>query len=923
MKVRGWAAAAGLIVWLGWHGAAASGAENQEQELISHVDHVSLLKALDDNAFKRGEAIYRGLCANCHGTDGVTATIPTAVAFSKSPFKYGSDPLSMFNTVTNGNGEMPQQSWMTPEERYAVIHYIREAFMKGKHPAYREIDEAYLKSLPRYVPAPDHQQRRAGERDFGPGLASQLQRHISCAMTVRLGEGMTMAYNLHRMEAAGVWQGGFLDLSQTHHEQLRGEGEPQPAGPLIPGLSTWGWGHDGTLDFDRSALPPRGPMPRQWLDYHGHYLHGDRLILSYAIDGRDVLEMPLKEPGFDGGITHVLHIGPGDAPLLLCAGQLEGEGLIRGVASLDYVTAPIAERGSAAEHLAVAAQVNEQGEMGPYIAAVTRGDVEGMMWQVDERGRLVLHIPPARHARIIEVTRQHHNGLANLENLAGLVQLKRLRGSVVTDLTTLTGGGPLRWPDVLETVGVRGEDNHAYTLDTITLPETNPWNAWLRTGAIDFFDDGRLVVTTYGGDVWIVDGVDETLSNLRWKRYAAGLFEPFGVRVINGVIYVTCRDRIVRLHDRNGDGEADFYESFFADPDVSVFFHAFNFDLQTDAAGNLYYAKAGQYTDYALPGSIMRVAPDGSRYDVIATGFRTPNGMGVMPDGRLTVSDNQGNWIPASKVSVIREGGFYGYVQTHIGGARYGTTWAPDGGRIDHRKVKPPPTFDQPMIWLPQSWDSSSGGQVTADPKRWGPLSNRFLHTTFGKGWMFYLTMQEMDGMTQAAVVRLPHQFNSGIMRARVNPVDGQVYATGLTGWQGPPNAREGGIQRLRYTGRPITVLEKFEAIEGGVRLTFNRPLDRASATDRRNYRTLQWNYRWRHEYGSPHYLLSDPEKQGQEPLPLEAVTLSDDGHTLTLHASTLQPVHQLLVEMNIRTADGEPFRESVLMTIHKLAKAQ
>src|SRR5690606_22738769 len=135
-------------------------------------------------------------------------------------------------------------------------------------------------------------------------------------------------------------------------------------------------------------------------------------------------------------------------------------------------------------------------------------------------------------------------------------------------------------------------------------------------------------------------------------------------------------------------------------------------------------------------------------------------------------------------------------VQTHIGGARYGTTWAPDGGRIDHRKVKPPPTFDQPMIWLPQSWDSSSGGQVTADPKRWGPLSNRFLHTTFGKGWMFYLTMQEMDGMTQAAVVRLPHQFNSGIMRARVNPVDGQVYATGLTGWQGPPNAREGGIQR-------------------------------------------------------------------------------------------------------------------------------
>lgn len=912
-----WAVAMVMVLTAGLQRPAVA----QDEPATSDVDHRSLLRALDDNSFQRGEAIYRSICANCHGLDGQTATLPTAAAFSTSTFKFGSDPLSMFQTVTNGNGQMPQQSWMTPDERYAVIHYVREAFMKGKHPDYKAIDEAYLASLPRYVPQPTSDEPDANERDFGPGLASQLGRSISSAMTIRLRDQMTIAYNLHRMDVAGVWQGGFLDLSKTHHAMLRGEGEPEPAGELLRGLSFWGWGHEGTLDYPREDLPPRGPMPTNWLNYRGHYLHGDRMVLSYAIDGRDVLEMPVKEPNFDGGITHVLHIAAGKTPLLLAVGRFEGERLIGGVASLDYVTAPTGERGSAADHLAVVAELDEHDEMAAYIGAVARGDVEGLEWHVDASHRLVLHIPASDRPRAVEITRQMNTGLANLENLAGLVQLKRLRGSVVTDLTTLTQGGPQRWPDVLAAEGQLGQDDNAYTLDTITLPGTMPWNVWMRTSAIDFFPDGRLVVTTHGGDVWIVEGVDASLSNLRWKRFAAGMFEPFGVRVIDNTIYVTCRDRIVRLHDRNGDGEADFYESFFADPDVSVFFHAYNFDLQTDAAGNLYYAKAGMYTDFKLPGAIFRIPPEGGRYEVVATGFRTPNGMGVMPDGRLTVSDNQGNWMPASKVSIIREGGFYGYVQTHIGGARYGTRWAPDGGKIDHRQVKPPATFDQPIIWLPQTWDSSSGGQVTSDARRWGPLSNRLLHTSFGKGWMFYLTMQEVDDVTQAAIVRLPFQFNTGIMRARVNPVDGQVYAAGLTGWQGPPEAREGGIQRLRYTGKPVTVLEKFEAIEGAVRLTFNRPLDRDSATNLANYRTQQWNYRWRHEYGSPHYRPSDPEKQGQEPLPLDRVTLSDDGRTITLHAKTLKPVHQLLVEMELDLANGEPFQEAVLMTIHKLAE--
>ena len=119
------------------------------------------------------------------------------------------------------------------------------------------------------------------------------------------------------------------------------------------------------------------------------------------------------------------------------------------------------------------------------------------------------------------------------------------------------------------------------------------------------------------------------------------------MKIVDGEIYVMCRDRTGRLKDLlNGDGETDFYESFFADTDVSdVPVQAFNVSLDTDSKGNFYYAKAGQYTNNDEPGNLVRVAPDASKQTSIATGFRAPNGGTVGPGDRIFVSDNQGTWM--------------------------------------------------------------------------------------------------------------------------------------------------------------------------------------------------------------------------------------------------------------------------------------
>jgi len=880
---------------------------------LASVDHVAMIESLDELALRRGERLYQSLCVDCHGADGREPTLSVARAFGSGPFLFGSDPVSLFDTLTEGRGSMGPQTWMTEQERYDVIHYIRETYVKPMYPGYQAADAAYLAALPRPVAEqPVAANEAAKSRDFGLALGSQLEDRAVSALTVALGGGATIGYDLHTMDQVGVWSGGFLDLRATQHHRLRGEGQPRPAGKLLAGLDGWRWGHAGKLDYAADRKPARGPLPADMLEYRGYHLHGDRLVLEYRIDGRRILERPEKQQGLDA-IVHTLRIGPGPA-LVLAVARPEVPGPIAGVVPLGQ-SKTVAPSGQVAGVFAISGSADGD-TIGQFSAAAVLGDVSGLTWSVDPDHGLVLHIPATRDARVVQVLRYGGQGPRALQSFDGLVRHTIARGAP-EDPEALLSGGPARWAQRLETEGMLGPDDGPYTLDTLVLPESNPWGAWLRTSALDFFADGRLVVTTYGGDVWLVSGVDDELESLRWKRFAAGLYEPMGVKVIDNQVYVTCKDRIVRLHDRNGDDEADFYESFSADTDVSSFFHAYNFDLQADTAGNLYYAKAGELTDYALPGAVIKLTPDGKQRAVYCTGFRMPNGLGMLPGDRLTVSDNQGHWIPASKVSLCTAGGFYGYVQTLMSRGH----WAPDGGRIDPKKIALPDSFDPPIIWMPLEFDNSSGGQLYVDDERWGPLSGRLLHTSFGQGRLYYLMIQEVGDVAQAAIVQLALDFDSGIHRARVNPADGQVYATGLSGWNatGRKGLAEGGIQRVRYTGKPGRFLTDFAVRPGGIALRFDFELDETAAADSGRYDLQQWNYRWTAGYGSAQWSVMDPTREGSDPVVIDSVQVSPDGRGVFLSIPGLGPVHQIRMKLDLESAAGEAFTEQAYLTINRV----
>ena len=70
--------------------------------------------------------------------------------------------------------------------------------------------------------------------------------------------------------------------------------------------------------------------------------------------------------------------------------------------------------------------------------------------------------------------------------------------------------------------------------------------------------------------------------------------------------------------------------------------------LQRDASGRFYTASG--------PQGVIRISADGRSVETLATGFRNPDGIGLGPDGTITVPSSEGEWVPTSMVAEIRPG---------------------------------------------------------------------------------------------------------------------------------------------------------------------------------------------------------------------------------------------------------------------------
>ncbi len=829
-------------------------------EYENEINHAGMIRKWNPQALKRGEAIYARVCANCHGTKELPGSLPNSPKFMSHTFKNGSDPFSLYQTLTRGYGLMAPQTWMVPSQKYDLIHYLREVYLKPHNPTqYKPIDDTYLTSLPKgtsFGPEPIKVEPWVA-MDYGPSLMNTYEvggpgPNIAYkAMAVRLDSGAGgvsrgrhwALFDHDTMRYAAAWSGsGFIDWKGIHfngqhqvHPKLEGDLVfANPSGP--------GWANPETGTFDDPRMKGRdgrryGPLPRAWAQFRGSYTFGNQTILAYRIGDADVLE----SFGIEGSAyTRTLEIGKSSRDLFT---------------RISPETIHVALVGD--KQLSISTKDSSTILAIPASATPTRVKVLMSRTALGTE----LRIPPQ-------------------------------------PLKPLTAGGPKRWPEILKTTVSLGKNDGPFAIDTFALPERNPWNAQLRLTGFDFDPSGKkMAVCSWDGDVWLVSGLDHLAGGLSWQRIASGLFQPLGLKYRDGAIFVCCRDQIVRLHDLNRDNETDYYECINNDHQVTEHFHEFAMGLQTDAEGNFYYAKSGRHALPALVphhGTLLKVSRDGSQTEILATGFRAANGVCLNPDGTFFVTDQEGFWTPKNRINLVKKGGFYGNM--------YGYTDITDTSDS---------AMDQPLCWITNNFDRSPAELLWVTSDHWGPLKGSLLNISYGHGKIYIVPNETVNGQAQGGMCALPlPTFPTGIMRGRFHPTDGQLYTCGMFAWAGNQHA-PGGFYRVRFTGQSADLPVGLKAKKDRLELTFSDAIDPASASDPKNFEIKVWDLKRTKNYGSKHF--------NEKPLAVSAAAV--EGQTVILTVKDLAPTWCMEIRYRIQGADGHAITGVINNTIHNLGK--
>lgn len=832
------------------------------------LDHAGLLRDLDARSFVRGKAIYQRVCANCHGTQDQPGSMPTSPRFVDGKLKNGADPLRMYRTLTEGYAMMTPQYWMVPEQKYDVIHYIREAFFKPHNPTqYVAVDEAYLSGLPTGKsrgPKPSTLEPWVA-MDYGPTLQATLeignQGHFAYkGIAIRLDQGPGgvsrgrhwMLFDHDTMRMAACWSGeGFIDwkginFNGQHQVHPRVIGQVQFVNAMGPG---WANPDTGSLEDPRPRGrdgKPYGPLPREWARYKGLYHFGHQAILEYTVGDCQILEMPAFELTAEGEIIYTRHLD---------LGRSSRDLLLR-----------VASKGTA--------------------VALVSG--KATLKELDQD--ILVHIPASETPLVLKVLL----GQGKVDALQAFAR----SAAPPASLKPFIKGGPRRWPEVLKTQPIIGGDAEAFAIDVLTHPAQNPWQSQMRMSGLDFFHDARrAAVCTWDGDVWLVAGIDQPEMGLTWQRIATGLFQPLGLKIVDDAVYVCCRDQIVKLVDLNVDGETDFYECFNNDHQVTEHFHEFAMGLQTDEEGHFYYAKAARHALQALVphhGTLLQVSKDGSKTAILATGFRAPNGICLNPDGTFFLTDQEGFWVPKNRIDRVERGGYYGNFWGY-----HDVTDASDAA------------MKQPVCWITNAFDRSPSEMLWVPKNAWGPLQGSLLNFSYGYGKIYVVPHEKVGDQWQGGMCALPlPRLPTGVMRGRFHPQSGQLYCCGMFAWAGD-QVQPGGLYRVRYTGKPIHLPIGLQAKKNGMVITFSGALDAASVAELNNFSVKTWSLRRSARYGSEHI--------DEQSAKVTSATLEPDLKKVTLHMAGMKPTMGMEMKYTLKTADGKPVSGIIHGTSHQL----
>jgi hypothetical protein len=445
-----------------------------------------------------------------------------------------------------------------------------------------------------------------------------------------------------------------------------------------------------------------------------------------------------------------------------------------------------------------------------------------------------------------------------------------------------------------------------------TLTNLRPSGFDPQVSGLDFLPDGRMVVSTWEGfsttkaNVYIVSNAQTgDASKVSYKKFAGNLYEPLGVKVVDGKIYVLQKDQLSLLPDANNDGVAETPEKLVSGWGIVAMTKSLEFAMGMVYKDGLFFGALATAWPFetkasAERGCVISMDIKTNKWENYACGTRTIDGMTLGPDGELFGMENNGNWVPASKLLHFQKGHFYG-VHKDVPGPFDNVAETPPAVWIEHGVVGISPT--QPVYLKSGIYK----GQMIAGDNNLGTLQRYFL--------------EKVGDDYQGAVFRFSGGLDAAANRIIEGP-DSAIYIGGIGatndtwgGWAW--NSKLYGLQRMAPNGTTRFDMLAVRSLGATtMELEFTEPVG-TGADVKENYSVKHWTYKPERTYGAG--------KGATTSLTVSKATLSADKKKVTLEIAGMKQKDVIYFKLsNVMSATGNlaPWSTEAWYTVNAFGPA-
>lgn len=446
-----------------------------------------------------------------------------------------------------------------------------------------------------------------------------------------------------------------------------------------------------------------------------------------------------------------------------------------------------------------------------------------------------------------------------------------------------------------------------YKILSYNLPEKQV----LEIGAMEKLPDGRIVLCTRRGEIWMVENAfTDKPEEAKFTRFAHGLHETLGVTWNDGWLYVTQRCEVSRLKDTNNDGVADLFETVNSDWEINGDYHEYAFGSKFDKKGDMWVVLCltGSFSsDVKYRGWCLRLNKEG-KMTPTCSGIRSPGGIGMDADENVFYTDNQGPWNGTCELKHLVPRTFQG----HPGGNKWydlpevqksmgARPKDPESGSrfmVESDKI---PEYMPPVIMFPYGRMGQSASGIACDTTdgKFGPFAKQLFVGDQTFSTVMRCCLEKVDGKFQGACFPFRAGFGSGTLPVEITK-DGSMLVGGTNRGWGSRGPKPFALERLVWTGKVPFEVHEMRAKPDGFELTFTHPVDAATASDPKLYTLDAYTYIFQASYGSPIVDESKPT--------ITKIDVAADGKSARLFVEGLKRghIHELHLD-GVKSKEGLP----------------